>query len=87
MKLKIKPSEKINRRYILFEGSKKDVESTVLDYLGILGWAKASPMFVKSKVLAIDRKAIEDVRAAFAITKKKIKILKVSGTIKGLSKK
>lgn len=90
MKLKIKPSAKIKRRYLLIEGSKKDIEKTILDYIGILGWAKAAPLFVKSKgnksLLAIDRKEIDSVRAAFALSDKKISVLKVSGTLKGLGK-
>jgi len=87
MKLKLKPSAKINRRYLLLEGTRKDIEETILDYIGILGWAKASPIFVKKNILAIDRKMIDDVRAAFSLSEKKIKVKRVSGTIKGLSKK
>jgi len=89
MALKIKPSAKIKRRYLLLEAkNKKDVETTILDYIGILGWAKAAPLFVsiKSKkiILAIERKSLTNVRAAFEISDKKIRVLKVSGTQKGL---
>jgi len=89
MKLKVKPSAKIRRRYLLLEAkSKKEVEQVILDYIGILGWAKAAPLFptTKSKniVLAIDRKAITNIRAALEISDAKIKLLRVSGTLKGL---
>ena len=92
MKIKIKPSEKSKRRYILLaHTTKKEVESIILDYLGILGWAKANPFFVSQKnkdsnylILAIDRKQLENIRAAFEISKTKAKIIRVSGTIKGL---
>ena len=88
MRLKVKPSAKIKRRYLLIEGSKDSVEKVVLDYIGILGWAKAAPFFVRSTkaktIVAIDRKALDDVRAAFELSKNKVKILKVSGTLKGL---
>jgi RNase P/RNase MRP subunit POP5 len=87
MKLKIKPSAKIKRRYLLIDSSKKDVEKAILDYIGILGWAKASPVFVKSKplILSIDRSALVNVRAAFEASSSKILVKKVSGTIKGLN--
>ena len=88
MTLKVKPSAKIKRRYILIEGDRTKVEKAILDYIGILGWAKAAPHFVKSElknlVLAIERKSLTNIRAAFEISKEKIKILKVSGTLKGL---
>jgi RNase P/RNase MRP subunit POP5 len=88
MKLKIKPSDKIKRRYLLLEAkSKTEVEKVILDYIGILGWAKASPLFVSDSekvILAIERKSLTDVRAAFELSPAKIKVLRVSGTLKGL---
>ncbi len=89
MKFKIKPSAKIKRRYLLLEAENKvQVEKTILDYIGILGWAEAKPFFAEGKklILAIDRKSLEKIRAAFEISSSKIKILKVSGTLKGLTK-
>lgn len=86
MKLKIKPSAKIKRRYLLLEANKSEVEKAILDYIGILGWAKASPVFLKEKILSIDRKELTNVRAAFEASPYKIKTLKVSGTLKGLKK-
>ena len=50
MALKQKPSNKVHRRYLLIvEGTKKEIEETVLDYVGILGWAKCKPVFVEDK--------------------------------------
>ena len=91
MKLKIKPSAKIKHRYLLLQAkSKKEIEKTILDYIGILGWAKASPTFIETKtkkiILSINRKSITNVRAAFEISPAKIKVIKVSGTLKGLKK-
>jgi len=94
MKLKQKASNKLHRRYLLIEGSDKNIiEKTILDYIGILGWAKSNPIFVqdndlneKGIVLAVDRKSLDDIRAAFEISNEKIKILRVSGTLKGLDK-
>jgi len=87
MKLKVKPSLRVKRRYLLIEGKKEDIEKALLDYLGILGWAKASPFFVRGDVLAINREEIEQVRAAFEVCRENIKIKKVSGTLKGLGNK
>ena len=92
MKLKIKPSAKIKRRYILLEGSRQETEKVILDYIGILGWAKAGCIFVANVkglkkdqvVLAIDRKSLNDIRAAFEVSDSGIKVLMVSGTLKGL---
>jgi RNase P/RNase MRP subunit POP5 len=117
--VKIKASGKIRRRYLLIEaGSRKEVENAILEYIGVLGWAKASPVFVdvkasdknctrrcavclehpkiknpgffdvkngnEKKVLSVDRAEVENVRAAFEASKNKIRVLRVSGTIKGL---
>lgn len=90
MKLKSKPSQRIKKRYLLIEGKKDDVERAILDYLGILGYARASPFFVPFKgdtnklILAIDRSEINNIRAAFELVKT-LKVLRVSGTINGLS--
>ena len=91
MKLKVKPSAKVKRRYILVEGAgKKVIEKVVLDYIGILGWARAAPVFVKESkkgvVLAVERKEVDNVRAAFEISDKKLRVVKVSGTLKGLGR-
>lgn len=95
MKFKIKPSEKIRRRYILIESKrKKDIESCVLDYIGILGWGKAKPVFVSADwvgkneyVLAVERKSLKDIRGSFELCDKDIKVKRVSGTLKALEKK
>jgi RNase P/RNase MRP subunit POP5 len=91
MKLKGKPSAKIKRVYLLLEAkSRTDLEKSIVDYIGILGWAKASPMFLEGGkkegriILSLDRGEINNVRAAFEASPMKIKILRVSGTIKGL---
>jgi len=88
MKIKLNPSENIKKRYVLIENADKEsAEKVVLDYLGILGWAKAKPSFVNEAgkvILAVDRKMINDVIAALELGK--IKVSRVSGTLKGLSK-
>ncbi len=90
MKLKLKSSARIKRHYILLESSKKEAENAILDYIGILGWAKASPVFIEAKsasktILSIDRKEMNSVKSAFELSNANIKIIKVSGTLKGLN--
>ncbi|MEK6819531.1 MAG: hypothetical protein AABY10_06395 [Nanoarchaeota archaeon] len=88
MALKINSSNRINRRYLLFENeTKKEVESFLIEYLGILGVAKANVFFIEKEsktILSINRKELENVRAAVELSNKNIKIKRVSGTLKGL---
>lgn len=88
--LKQKPSARIKRRYLLVKGKRESIEKAILDYIGILGWANASPIFVKKKgdksIFGINRKEIDKVRGALAISADELEVLKVSGTLKGLEK-
>ncbi|MBI2631531.1 hypothetical protein HYW75_00830 [Candidatus Pacearchaeota archaeon] len=87
--LKLKSSMMRKNRYLLLDAeSKESVEKAILDYIGILGWAKAAPFFVEEKgrniILAIDRGSVNEVRGAFELSQHKINVKKVSGTLKGL---
>lgn len=84
MVIKLKASLRESRRYILLEGKKESIEKAILDYVGILGWGKAVPIWVKNGVLSVLRSEITNILGAFAIYEDKIKVLKVSGTLKGL---
>ena len=84
MKLRAKPTEKIKRRYILFEGKRDEAEKSLLDYLGLLGWAKASPVFVSDSVVSVERAWDRHARAAFVLAS--IKVKRVSGTLAGLKR-
>ena len=88
MKLKLKSSARIKRHYLLLNSSsKKEVEQAILDYIGILGWAKAAPIFLENKnniILSIDRKEMNNVRAALELSNSDIKVSRVSGTLEGL---
>ncbi len=91
MELKFKSSQRRKQRYLLLEAeNKEEVQRAIVDYIGILGWAKAAPFFVKEDgkkiILAINRKEIDNVRAAFEVSDSNIKVLRVSGTLKGLKK-
>ncbi len=88
--LTLKPSMRANRRYLLVKGKRSVVEKSILEYIGIFGWASAAPVFVSERgeeiVVAVNREALAYVRAALAIAKEDLKILRVSGTLKGLEK-
>ena len=88
--LKLKPSARSDRRYLLIRGSKKSVENAILEFIGVLGWAEASPVFVSEVsdtiIVAVNRKSLVQFRAALALAKDEVTILRVSGTLKGLSK-
>ena len=93
MKLNVKPSQRIKRRYLLVEGSKEDIEKAILDCLGALGWAKASPIFVKPDIgenmatIAVSREEVDNVKAAFETSGLGIRVIGISGTLKGLTKR
>ena len=65
---------------------KGKIEKAILDYIGILGFSKSAFMFIETPTKKIIgsclRESLEDVRASLAFAR--IKIQKVSGTIKGL---
>ena len=89
MKLNVKPSQRIKRRYLLVEESRENIEKAIFDYAGALGWAKASPIFVKSgatnkTIVAVSRSEVDNVKAAFGASKSAIRVIGISGTLKGL---
>lgn len=92
MEKKLRPSLRENKRYLLLEGNivGEEVEKAILEFLGTLGYAKASPQWIKVDgkfVLAINREEIDRVRAALTLSKKQVIVKRVSGTLKGLGKR
>ena len=85
-KLKLKASQRDNRRYLLISESNEKVERAILEYIGILGFAKAAYMPVKTEkgklIAAVRREELDKVRGALALAG--INVLRVSGTLKGL---
>jgi len=84
----IKPSHREKKRYLLVKGSdanKKVVEEVILEFVGVLGYAEASPQVVKSGkeeiVLAINRGSLDKIRASFVMSGKQLEIVKVSGSV------
>jgi len=84
----LKPSHREKKRYLLIKGkdaNKKTIEDVILEFIGVLGYAEASPQFIttsKSRVvLAINRSALDKVRSTFVISEKDLQIVKVSGSV------
>jgi len=75
------------KRYLLLEKINRDVvEKAILDYIGILGYGGACPVWVKGRenILAVNREQVDKVKAALLLAN--IKVKKVSGTLKSLGK-
>ena len=83
---RLKPSLREKKRYLLLETSatRAEIEQAVLDYIGVLGYSKAAPAFVRNNILAVNREEVDKIRAALALAKKLIKVKRVSGTLKGI---
>ncbi|MBS3081576.1 hypothetical protein J4416_01395 [Candidatus Pacearchaeota archaeon] len=88
--LSLKSSARDSKRYLRIKGVRSAVEEAILEYIGVLGWANAAPVFVSERgnqvVVAVNREALSNVRAALALAKDELTILRVSGTLKGLDK-
>ena len=88
--LSLKSSARDSKRYLLIKGSRSEVEKAILEFIGVLGWAEASPVFVSEfsdkVIVCVNREALTKVRAALALAKDTLIVLRVSGTLKGLRK-
>ncbi len=87
----LKPSHREKKRYLLVKGkdaNKKVVEEAILEFIGVLGFAEASPQVIKSEngkmVLSINRDLLDKVRASFLMCGKNLEIVKVSGSVKNV---
>jgi len=85
----LKSSHREKKRYLLIKGkdaNKKNIEEAILEYIGVLGYAEASPQIIKSGkdniVLAINRKSLDKIRASFLMSGKDLKVKRVSGSVK-----
>lgn len=85
----LKPSHREDKRYLLIKGKdadRKNIEETILEFIGVLGFAGSMPQFLKTKendlILAVNRNSVDKIRTSFLMSKKDLQIIKVSGTIK-----
>jgi len=88
----LKPSQKENKRYLFLRGKnlKENVEKAIYEFIGVLGMSKAGLAWIKtgkeSAIISINRESLNHVRASFAASSYDIKVVMVSGTLKGLRK-
>ncbi len=87
--LKLKPSARDKRRYLLInEKSNTKIEQAILEYIGVLGFAKSAYLKVKSTpnktISSCLTKELDNVHTALTLAG--IKVEKISNTIKSLSK-
>jgi len=86
----LKPSMREKKRYLLLEGDdlKKNVEKSILDFIGVFGFSKTGLEWIKQRannaIICINREMVNQVRASFVVWNKKIEVKRVSGTLKGL---
>lgn len=86
---KLSHLQRFNRRYLLVKGTIPNARQAIIDYVGILGWARASPVFMNHKlgtIVAVNRSEAHHIRAAFALAPHSLPVLAVSGTLKGVEK-
>jgi RNase P/RNase MRP subunit POP5 len=83
----LKPSHREKKRYLLIKGKdadKKNIDDAILEFIGVLGYAEASPKIIKAEtgkvVLAINRGSLDKIRASFLMSGKNLEIVKVSGS-------
>ena len=78
----LKPSMREDKRYLKVKG--KNIEKAIFDFLGILGMSKVGLNFIKPNIISVNREMVDKVRASFCVSKDKIEVLKVSGSLKNL---
>jgi len=85
------PSHRENKRYLKLEGNdlKKIVPAAIKEAFGFFGLSEISLNWIftnkNSAIISINRETLEKVRASFCLSKEKIIIKKVSGTLKSLN--
>ena len=87
----LKPSHRERKRYLLVKGrdvSKNNIEKIILEFIGVLGYAKAGISFVKinkaSVIIAVNRETVDKIRTSFLMSKKDLNIVKISGSVKNV---
>lgn len=69
---------------------RENIEKAILEFVGVLGMSKAGLSFIKSGkdsvIISINREAINEVRASLCVFSEEMKVVKVSGTLKGLGR-
>jgi len=81
------------KRYLLVRGTVRDIGKAILEGIGTLGMSKTGLGWIKKPksgedkaIISVNREALNEVRACFAIFHEKISVERVSGSLKGLKK-
>ena len=88
----LKPSMREKKRYLMIKGGniKENAEKAILEFIGILGMSKLGLSWIKHEkdyaIMSINREEVNKVRASLALWPGKFKVLRISGTLKGLRK-
>lgn len=88
----LKPSMRENKRYLLVRGGnlKENIEKAILEFIGVWGMSKVGLGWIKterdSAIISVNREMVDLVRASLCVWPEKMRIEKISGTLKGLSK-
>lgn len=75
------------KRYLFVKGKNlgKNIEKAILEFVGISGLKKTGLSFVKSNsnsaVIAVNREAVNSVRASLVVYPEKMIVEKVSGSV------
>ena len=89
----LKPSAREKKRYLLVRGEnlKGNIERAILDFVGVLEMSKAGLSWIKAgkdfAVICVNREAVDAVRASLCVCPEKMRVEKVSGTLRGLGTK
>lgn len=89
----LKPSMREKKRYLLIRGKTvhENIERAIADFTGALGGSMLGLSWIETgkdyAIITINRKAVNQVRAAIAIWPEKMVVEKVSGSLKGLKRK
>jgi len=89
----LKPSMREKKRYLLVKGKdpKENIEKAIKDFVGVLGMSKLGLGWIKTTkdnaIISINRKGVDQVRASLVVWPEKLTVERVSGTLKGLSRK
>lgn len=93
-KLKMLSTLKEKKHYLVLtseEAEEKDIKKAILDFIGVLGYAKAGIFFVEQErinskencfILSVTTSHVDRIKVSISLMKPKVRCLGVSGTIK-----
>ena len=87
----LKPSHREDKRYVLIKGksiNQKIIDEIILEFIGILGYAEASPQIIKSDknqvILSINKGSLDKIKTSFIVSNSGLEVVQVSGSVKKL---